>query len=56
VRDVKAVVDDLAARRLDQPGDEARRRGLPAAGLADEPEGLAASNIERDTVDGMHQR
>jgi hypothetical protein len=51
--DVLAVEDDLAARRLVQPEDGAPDRGLAAAGLADEPEGLAPSDGEADVVDRL---
>src|SRR5690606_15353308 len=37
-----------------QPDDGAGERGLPAAGLPDEPDDLAAVERERDAVDGVH--
>ena len=51
-RDVLAVEDDPARRRLDQLDDRAPERRLPAAGLADDPERLAVANGEVDAVDG----
>src|SRR4051812_44525549 len=54
VRDVLAAVDQLAARRLEQPRDEAGRRRLAAAGLADDAERLALDDVEAHAVDGLH--
>ena len=36
-----------------QPRDAAGQRGLAAAGLADQPERLAAADGQRDPVDGL---
>src|SRR3546814_2709778 len=51
-RDVLALEPHLAAGRLDQPEDAASRRGLAAAGLADDPERFAGLEFEADAVDG----
>ncbi len=53
VRDVPALELDLAARRLDQPGDEPAHRRLAAAGLADDAQGLPRVHLEVDAVDGL---
>src|ERR687897_3032843 len=50
--DLLAVEDDPAVDGLVEPQDRAPDRRLAAAGLADEPERLAAANLERDVVDG----
>ena len=47
---VRAAEVDLPAARLDQAEDAARKRRLPAAGLADEPERLSPAHVERHTV------
>ena len=54
VRDVRAVEDDLAAGGLVQAQERAADGRLAASGLADEPERLAALDLERDAVDGLH--
>ena len=48
-RDVLAVEDDLAGRRLEQLDDRAAQRRLAAAGLPDDPERLAAAAPSRST-------
>src|SRR5215211_6900732 len=53
LRDVLAVEDDPPGRRRVQPQDRAADGGLAAAGLADEPERLAAVDGQRDTVDSL---
>src|SRR3546814_10732760 len=50
---VLALEPHLAAGRLDQPEDAASRRGLAAAGLADDPERFAGLEFEADAVDGI---
>ena len=50
---VLAVEDDLAGGRLVELQDRAAGRGLAAAGLADETEGLALLDLEGDAVDGL---
>ena len=40
---------------LHQPQQQPRGRRLAAAGLAHEPERLAAHDVERDAVDGLHR-
>ncbi len=50
---VLAVEDDLAAGRLVELQDGAAGGGLAAAGLADQAEGLALLDVERDAVDGL---
>ena len=52
---VDAVEGDLALRRLAQPDQRAPGRALAAAGLADQPERLAATDGERDAVDRLHR-
>src|SRR5215471_11631856 len=51
---VLALEPDLAGSRFDKAQDAAAGRGFAAAGLADEPQRLAAADIEADAVDGMH--
>jgi hypothetical protein len=53
VRDVGAVEDDPAGRRLVEPQQSPADRRLAAARFADEPERLAASDLEADPVDGL---
>ena len=53
LRDIGAVEDDLARGRFDEPEERAADRRLAAAGLADETEGLAALDAERDVVDRL---
>ena len=50
---VDAVEADLARGRLEQPQQRASERRLAAAGLADEPDRLAAMDVEIDAVDGL---
>ena len=45
--------DGAGARRL-EPDDEPRHRRLAAAALADEPQGLALGDLERDAVHRVH--
>jgi hypothetical protein len=52
-RDVTAVEDDLAGRRLDELDDRARQRRLAAAGLAHEAERLPRLHREVDSVHRM---
>src|SRR5947207_10001297 len=51
--DVAPVEHDAAARRLVEAQDRAAERGLPATGLANQAEGLAAPDRERDPVDRL---
>ena len=53
LRDVPALEDHVALGRLEQPDDRAAERGLPAAGLADEPKRLSLADGEGHIVDGM---
>src|SRR4029453_6416901 len=46
--DRAAVEDDVAVGRVEQPHDAAPQRGLPAAGLADDPERLAFRSADGD--------
>ena len=55
VRDVAALEDDLAAGRLEQPGEQPAGGRLAAAGLADQAERLARADVEVDAVDGLHR-
>ena len=54
VRDVVALVDDLAAGGLQQPRQQPRGGRLAAARLPHEAEGLALEDVEGDAVDGAH--
>ena len=49
--DVFSREEDLAGLRPLQPHDGAAERGLAATGFADEPECLAAADLQRDIVD-----
>ena len=54
VDEVPPTVEDLAVRHRPlrkQPEDAATERRLAAAGLADETENLARTDVERDAVD-----
>ena len=54
VRDVLAVEHDAPVRRPVEAQDRPADRRLPAAGLADEAERLAAADRQRHVVDGAH--
>src|SRR4051812_11325242 len=54
VRDVAAVEQDPAGRRLDQLDDCAAERRLPAARLADEAERLPRPDAQVNAVDRVH--
>ena len=57
LRDVLAVEDDAAGRRLQHAQDRHRRRRLAAAAFPHQAEGLTAPEIERhpvDRLDGSH--
>ena len=56
LRDVLAGERDSAVGQRKQTDKAAPERRLPAAGLADEPEGLSLPNLQRDVVDRMHPR
>ncbi|ELZ80681.1 hypothetical protein C454_10261 [Haloferax gibbonsii ATCC 33959] len=56
LEDVRPVEGDRAAGRLAQSEQRLAGRGLPAPGLADEAERLAAFDLEGDAVDGLHAR
>jgi hypothetical protein len=53
LRDVTTVEDDLPRGRLEQAHQAPGQRRLAAAGLADDPERLAAIDREADVVDGL---
>src|SRR3546814_18125984 len=53
LREVGPVEEHLAAGRLRELHDGATRRGLAAAGLADEPERLALDDVDADPGDGL---
>ena len=53
--DLHAVEGDAAARRRVQADDQARERGLAAAGFADQRERLALAHLERDVVHRAQQ-
>ena len=46
VADVGAVDEDLSVGRLFEPGDQAQRRRLAGAGLAEQHEELAVADVE----------
>ena len=50
LRDVFALEEHLAGRRLGEAHDGAARRGLTATGLANQTEGLARIDLKRDVV------
>src|SRR5690606_9121950 len=52
--DFRVFKPDLPGRRLIQADDRAADRRLAAAGLADEPERLAAGDLKRNPIDGSH--
>jgi hypothetical protein len=54
LRDVLPVEADRPRRRIEQAQHETRRRRLAAAGLADDPERLAAAHGQRDVLDRVH--
>src|SRR5262249_58406917 len=54
LRDVRAIEMDAPAARLDQPQRQPRQRRFAATALADEPDGLAALDRERNAIDGAH--
>jgi hypothetical protein len=49
--DVVPVDDDVAFGRLDEPVDHLEGGGFAAAGRADEHDGLAGRNLQREMVD-----
>ena len=51
--DVRAVEDDRAGRRVDEPQQQPADGRLAAARLADEAERLAAPDLEAHAVDGL---
>src|SRR5262245_66073439 len=52
--DVRALEQHPPTRRFVEPEHCASHGGLPAPGLADEPERLATLDREADPVDGFH--
>ena len=54
LRDVSALEDDRALRRLEQPDDRAAERRFAAAGLADEADRLPRAHGEGHVVDGVN--
>ena len=52
-RELDAVELDRARRRLDEAQEQPPDRRLAAARLADQPEGLAAADVEADAVDRL---
>ena len=52
LREVAPFEQDAPGIGIDEPEDQAPERAFPAARLADEPEGLAALEVEGDAVDG----
>src|SRR5205085_8572356 len=53
-REVLALEGDLAGRRRGELHDRPTGRRLPAAGLADQTEGLALADVEADARHGVH--
>ena len=53
---VDAVEAYRTRGRLEQPQDQASRRGLAAAAFADQPQRLALGDVEADVVDGQNAR
>ena len=53
--DIRAVEDDFAVRHVVEPQQRLAEGGLPAAGLADKAEGLAAPDFEVHAVDGVER-
>ena len=51
---IDAVVQDRAAARFKQEHQCAPDGGFARTGFADDAEGLAAANVERDAVDRLH--
>src|SRR5437763_15703022 len=51
--DIDAVIEDLPGGRLFEPQDAAAGRRLAAAALADQPQGLAATDRKIDPVHGL---
>ena len=56
MRDVDAAQQDLAGGRLGEPHDAVGDGRFAAAGLADQPEQLPATELERDIVHSVHER
>ena len=54
LRDLAPLELDAAFRRRDEPEDRPAERRLPAARLADEPQDLAAPQVDRDVVHGAY--
>ena len=54
-REVHALEADLARGRVVEAQHQAAEGGFSAAGLADQPQRLAALDGDRDVVDGAHQ-
>jgi hypothetical protein len=52
--EVDPIEPDRTGGRIDQPQQQAPDGRLAAARLADEAEGLAAPDVERHAVDGLH--
>ena len=52
-RDIRPIELDPARRRVEEAQDHPADRRLAAARLADEPERLAAPDVERDAVDRL---
>ena len=54
VTEIRTVELDRAVGRFLEPEQRRRRRRLPTAALADQPERLAPFEVETDPVDGAH--
>ena len=52
--DVLTIEEDLATRGVREAHDAAASRGLTAAGLTNEAEGLAGKDVEADVVDRLN--
>ena len=53
VRDIRAIDDDPARGRCQQPQDGATRRGLATAALTDETQCLCGSYVQTHAIDGL---
>src|SRR5580698_7077773 len=54
-RQILALESNATASRTLQSHDQTTDCGLPTAGLADQPEGSPALDLERDVRDGLHR-
>src|ERR1019366_8571240 len=50
---VRPFEQDRPRGWIEQPDQQTRRRALAAAGLPDDPDGLATLDVERDSIDRL---